>query len=173
MSVTFSGTAPSNFTLSAWKTHYKWDESDSQFASSNATLNAVWELCRYTLNAASLDTYTDSNTRERRPYEADGIIAATARLMVQRDFLWPRHSHAWVINDPTWPVEWKQITPFLGWQDYMATGQPDLSLAFMEQMYDRTMYKFMDNTTVLATNKMGQSDDSVNTLAAENLLEGT
>ena len=70
-------------------------------------------------------------------------------------------------------MEWKQITPFLGWQDYMATGQPDLSLAFMEQMYDRTMYKFMDNTTVLATNKMGQSDDSVNTLAAENLLEGT
>ena len=27
---------------------------------------------RYTLEAASLDTYTDSNTRERRPYEADG-----------------------------------------------------------------------------------------------------
>jgi hypothetical protein len=35
--------------------------------------------------AASLDSYSDSNTRERRPYEADGIIAATARLLVQRD----------------------------------------------------------------------------------------
>jgi hypothetical protein len=42
--------------------------------------------------------------------------------MLKRDVLWPRHSHAWVINSPTWPVEWKQITPFLGWQDYMATG---------------------------------------------------
>ena len=35
-------------------------------------------------------------------YEADGIIAATGRLLVQRDILWGRHSHAWVINDPTW-----------------------------------------------------------------------
>ena len=50
-------------------------------------------------------------------YEADGIIAATGRLLVQRDILWGRHSHAWVIHDPTWPVEWKQITPFLGWQE--------------------------------------------------------
>ena len=76
-------------------------------------------LLYYTPQAASLDTYTDSNTRERRPYEADGIIAATARLLVQRDVLWARHSHAWVIQSPTWPGEWKQITPFLGWQDYM------------------------------------------------------
>ena len=76
--------------------HYLWDPHDTHFTSSSETLNAVWELSRYTLEAASLDTYTDSNTRERRPYEADGIIAATARLLLQRDYLWPRHSHAWV-----------------------------------------------------------------------------
>jgi hypothetical protein len=101
----YNGPAPRNFTLSAWKVHYPYDPADSAFTSSNATLNAVWELCRYTLEAASLDTYTDSNTRERRPYEADGIIAATGRLLTQRDVLWPRHSHAWVIQYPTWPVE--------------------------------------------------------------------
>merc|ERR1711871_1541745 len=104
-----SGKPPSHFTLSAWKVHYPYDPADSHFESSNATLDAVYELSRYTLEAASLDTYPDSNTRERRPYEADGIIAATARLLIQRDYLWPRHSHAWVINDPTWPVEWKQL----------------------------------------------------------------
>jgi alpha-L-rhamnosidase len=157
VTVAFSGTMDlSGFTLSAWKTHYPYYDSDSQFTSSNATLNAVYELSRYTLEAASLDTYTDSNTRERRPYEADGIIAASARMLVQRDVLWPRHSHAWVMNDPTWPVEWKQISPFLGWQDYMATGTPELSLAFMDQMHDRTMLKFLDETGTLATNKMGR-----------------
>jgi len=155
VSLTFSN-LPSNFTLSAWKVHYKWDETDSYFTSSNATLNAVWELSRYTLDAASLDTYTDSNTRERRPYEADGIIAATGRLLVQRDYLWPRHSHSWVIQNPTWPVEWKQLSSFLGWQDYMATGQPDLSLAYMQQMYDRTMIKNLDSTGLLDTSKMGR-----------------
>ena len=67
ISLAFSGVAPSDFSVGAWKTHYPYDPSDSQFSSSNATLNAVFELCRYTLEAASLDTYTDSNTRERRP----------------------------------------------------------------------------------------------------------
>ena len=101
----------------------------------NATLDAVWRLARYTVHAASLDTYSDSNTRERRPYEADGVIAATARLLVQRDVLWARHSHAWVLQNPTWPVEWKQISPFLGYQDFMWTGQPDLALAFAPQSW--------------------------------------
>ena len=59
VSLTFSGTPPTNFTLTAWKTHYQWYEEDSAFSSNNATLNAVWELCRYTLEAASLDTYVE------------------------------------------------------------------------------------------------------------------
>ena len=76
-------------------------------------LNRVWELNRYTLEAAVLDTYTDSNTRERTPYEADGLIAATGRLMLQRDMMWARHSHSFIFTHPTWPVEWKQMTPNL------------------------------------------------------------
>jgi hypothetical protein len=120
-------------------------------------LNAVWELSRYTLEAASLDTYTDSNTRERRPYEADGGIAATARLLVQREYMWPRHSHAWTIQHPTWPVEWKQLTPFLGWQDYQATGRTDMAQAFTQQMYDRSQIGFLEDATgLLDTSKMGR-----------------
>ena len=157
VSLTFSGPAPAGFALSAWKVHYPWFEDDSAFVSSNATLNAVWHLARYTVNAASLTTYSDSNTRERRPYEADGVIAASARLLVQRDVLWARHSHAWVIQYPTWPVEWKQLTPFLGWQDYQWTGQPDLALAFMSQMRDRSMIGYLENSTgLLRTDKMGR-----------------
>jgi hypothetical protein len=67
VSLTFAGAAPKNFTLSAWMVHYPWQESDSSFSSSSATLDAVFELCRYTVHAAALDTYTDSNTRERTP----------------------------------------------------------------------------------------------------------
>jgi len=126
------------FTLSAWRVNYPWVESDSSFTSDNATLNAVYDLCRYTLYSASLDTYTDSNTRERTVYEADGMIAMSGRLVVQRDYLYARHSHAFVIQNPTWPVEWKQLDPFLGYQDYMATGQTDLAMAFTEIMHERT-----------------------------------
>lgn len=159
VSITFgtgNATAPA-FTLSAWRVNYPWVDSESSFTSSNATLNAVYDLCRYTLYSAAIDTYTDSNTRERTPYEADGIIAASGRLTLQRDFLWPRHSHAYVLQNPTWPVEWKQISPFLGWQDYMATGQPDLSLAFMDTMHERTFVGFLNASLgVLETEGMGQ-----------------
>jgi hypothetical protein len=55
--------------LSAWRVRYPWSESDSHFESSNTALNAVWKLCRDTLRITSLDTTTDSNTRERLPYE--------------------------------------------------------------------------------------------------------
>jgi hypothetical protein len=149
VSLVFSAAAPKNFTLSAWKVEYPYYPQDSAFHSSNATLNAVFELSRYTLEAASLDTFTDSNTRERDPYEADGIIAATSRLLIQRDFFWSRHSSAFVILNPTCPVEWEMITPFLGWQDYMATGQPDLAMSFANEMATRTFMRFIENSTGL------------------------
>jgi hypothetical protein len=56
-----------------------------------------YALCNYTMKATSLDTYTDSNTRERLPYELDGFIAATARLVTQREYAWPRHSFGYNI----------------------------------------------------------------------------
>jgi len=153
--LTFSDAAPT-FTLNAWRASYPWYETDSMFTSSNATLNAVYDLCRYTVFSAALDTYTDSNTRERTPYEADGMIAASGRILVQRDWLFPRHSHAYVLEHPTWPVEWLQITPFLAWQDHMATGQVDLALAFESRLHDNTKISFLENATgVLRTDKMG------------------
>ena len=153
--LTFSAPAPS-FTLNGWRASYPWYEEDSMFSSSNATLDAVYDLCRYTVFSAALDTYTDSNTRERTPYEADGIIAASGRILVQRDYLFPRHSHAFVLQNPTWPVEWKMTTPFLAWQDYMATGQPDFALAFEQKLHDSTMISYLEPSTgLLRTEKMG------------------
>ena len=43
-----------------------------------------------------------------------------------------------------------------GAQDFMATGQPDLAIAFTQQMYDRTMIGFLEPATgLLDTSKMG------------------
>ena len=62
-----------------------------------------------------------------------------------------------VIYDPTWPVEWKQITPFLGWQDYMWTGEPDLAAALVQPMYERTMISFREEASgLLDTSTMGR-----------------
>jgi len=152
--LTWSGPSPT-YIASAWRVAYPWHDGDSAFVSSNATLDAVYELCRYTVFSAALDTYTDSNTRERTPYEADGLIAASGRIAVQRDYLFPRHSHAYVLQNPTWPVEWKMLTPYLAWQDYQATGQPDLALAFEGRLHNSTMISYLEiSTGLLRTDNM-------------------
>ena len=129
-----------DLSLSAWGVQARWAAAETSFNSSNATLNAVFELCRYTLQAGVLETYTDSNTRERRPYEADGLIAATSRAWLQSDPLWARHSHAFVLQNPTWPIEWRQMTADLAWADYMATGSADFAEAFWPTLLSNTHY---------------------------------
>jgi hypothetical protein len=65
-------------------------------------------------------------------------------------------AQSFVLQVPTWPVEWKQTSALLGWQDFMSTGQPDLALAYEATMLERTFVSFLDATGVLATEKMGQ-----------------
>jgi hypothetical protein len=77
--VVTSGSVPLNFTVSAWTVQYEYVPTDSAFVSADSVLNAVHELARWTLEGGVVDTYTDSNTRERRPYECDGMIAAAGR----------------------------------------------------------------------------------------------
>ena len=70
--------------MQAWGVKYEYAPADSAFVSSNATLNAVHELARWTLDGGVVDTATDSNTRERRPYECDGLIAVTGQWANRR-----------------------------------------------------------------------------------------
>ena len=106
LSVVFSDAAPADWSIEAWRVQAPWEPTDTFFESSNQMLNRVWELASYTLQAAVTDTYADSNTRERRPYEADGLIAAGDRLLLQRSsIMWARHSHSWIIQFPTCKIQ--------------------------------------------------------------------
>ena len=52
-----------------------------------------------------------------------------SRYLMQRDFAWPRHSMQHVFNNPTWPTEWRQVTPLLAQIDYMFSNSSQLSEA--------------------------------------------
>jgi hypothetical protein len=151
------GAAPSDWGLGAWKVRQPWKASESHFDSDNATLNRVWELCRNTLDAGVIGTFTDSNTRERKPYEADGLIAVSARSLLQRNTIaWARHSASYVFSVPSAgaqppgaldgaPVqvsgapEWVQQNLNLAWWDYVNSGTTDLFKAFQDTLHGDTM----------------------------------
>jgi hypothetical protein len=48
-------------------------------------------------------------------------------------------------------VEWQQMTPLLGYQDYMATGSVDLFRTFEARMYERTQIALVDSTGLVNT----------------------
>jgi alpha-L-rhamnosidase len=60
ISINASGAAAplalADLSLSAWRVAAPWDESESAFSSTNATLDAVWAQSRYTLSAGDADT---------------------------------------------------------------------------------------------------------------------
>ena len=53
------------FTVKRWAVRYPFDDGDSRFKSSSNMLNQIWKLMSDSLQHTSLDTFTDSNTRER------------------------------------------------------------------------------------------------------------
>jgi len=111
---------------------YPFDASSSSFSSSNATLDSVWNLAKYTMLATTFAGIYVDGDRERTPYEGDAYIHQRGHYSVDREFALARHSHEYLLDHPTWPTEWKQHSIMIAWADWMYTGNVD-SLA---QAYD-------------------------------------
>ena len=140
--------------ITAWTVRYPWVDTDSSFDSPNEMLNAVWALCSNTIKVTSLDTTTDSNTRERLPYEADGLVTGASRSVLQRNALaWNHHSYRHNLENPTWPTEWRQVTPLVAFDDYMATGDSSLATTYWDYLEASTQVPFHFSHSVLAIPK--------------------
>jgi len=115
--------APSMVTQIA--VHYPFNDQAARFESSDETLNQIWELCRYSMKATSFcGVYVDGD-RERIPYEADAYINQLSHYAVDREFSLARFSHEYLLENPTWPTEWKQHSVTMAWADYMYTGNKE------------------------------------------------
>jgi hypothetical protein len=101
---------------------YPFDDTASDFVSSNKDLNAVWDLCKYTMKATPfMGIYTDG-TRERMPYEADAAIQQLGHYCTDREYAVARYTHEFLLYNATWPTEWILQSVMMGWNDYLWTG---------------------------------------------------
>lgn len=102
--------------------HYPWDEYASFFRSSNEDLNALWDLCKYSMKATSFaGVYVDGD-RERIPYEADAYINMLSHYAVDSEYSIGRYTHEYLMDFATWPTEWKQHSVMMAGIDLMYTG---------------------------------------------------
>lgn len=112
--------------IAAW---YPFHDESSAFSSSDKRINAIWDLCKYTMKATSFGGVFIDGDRERLPYEADAYINQLGFYACDREFSLSRYSHEYLMDNPTWPPEWKHHSVFMAWTDYLYTGDAE-SLAF-------------------------------------------
>lgn len=102
--------------------YYHFDETASEFHCSDERLNAVWDLCRYSIKATSfLGVYVDGD-RERIPYEGDALLNQLSHYGVDREYSMARFSWEYLIFHPTWPTEWNLQCCQMAWYDFLYTG---------------------------------------------------
>ncbi len=116
-----------------------WDDSAAAFASSDATLDRIWELCRYAIKATTFaGVYVDGD-RERIAYEADAFINQLSHYACDPDPLMARDTFDRLMQQPTWPTEWAFHMIFMAHADWMQTGDK----AWLAARYDALKPKLL------------------------------
>ena len=119
--------APESVTLRQMFVHAPFDDSASSFECSDETLNAVWNLCKHTMKAASAFGIYIDGERERIPYEADAYINLLSHYACDLDPRVARATFEHLLAHPTWPTEWSLHMPMIAAADTLATGDAVLA----------------------------------------------
>ena len=122
--------------------HYPFDDAASDFYSSSAVLNAVWDLCKYSIKATTFcGVYVDGD-RERIPYEGDAYINQLAHYGVDHEYAFARYSHEYMIENPTWCTEWHLHSVMMAWMDYLYSGETGSIEKFYDELCAKTLIDF-------------------------------
>ena len=144
-----SPVAPS--TIRQIAVHYPFDENASSFESSDTVLNAVWDICKYSIKATTFcGVYVDGD-RERIPYEGDAYINQLGHYSVDREYTLARYTHEYLIRYPTWPTEWQLHSVMMAWEDYMYTGELQSLETFYGDLCAKTLIDLARDDGLIST----------------------
>jgi alpha-L-rhamnosidase len=131
--------------------YYQFDDGAANFHSSDSTLNAVWELCKYSMKATSyLGTYVDGD-RERIAYEADAYINQLSHYAVDKEYTIARKTSEYLIYHPTWPTEWILQSVLIAWNDYLYTGDIRSAKNNYANLKAKSLTALADQTHLIST----------------------
>lgn len=120
--------------------HYPFNDDAASFTSSDETLNAVWDLSKYSIKATSFcGVYVDGD-RERIPYEGDAYINQLCHYTTDREYTLGRYSHEYLIMNPTWPTEWALHSVLMAWADYEYTGDKESMARYYKDLKAKTLH---------------------------------
>lgn len=131
--------------------HYPFDDLASHFESSDSTLNAIWELCKYSIKATSFAGIYVDGDRERIPYEVDAVINQLSHYAVDGEYSMARRSLEHLTRNTTWFTDCILHCVFLAYHDYLYTGD----IRSIRKDYDALKAKLLlplrDSTGLMST----------------------
>lgn len=139
--------------IEAWVVKYPSNYSQAKMDSSSALLNKIWEFSRYTIEATTIDMYTDSNTRQRDPVCQESVnINALSHYAVAPELAFPRYTLEYAINTPfsqlslppgQWPAEWYPLTLMAIKDWWMHSGDTSMIQKYYELFRNMTLERFI------------------------------
>ncbi len=147
--------------------HYPFNENASYFDSADPVINAVWDLCKYSIKATSFcGVYLDGD-RERIPYEADAYINQLGHYCVDREYTMARYSHEYLIENPTWPTEWILHSVLMAWADYMYTGNTESMQHYYDDLKAKSLMVLARKDGLISTTTGLVTDDVLKSIHFE------
>lgn len=137
--------------------HHPFDEGASHFASSSSELNAIWELCKYSIKATSFCGYYVDGDRERIPYEADAYVNQLSHYCVDREYALARRTHEYLIHNPTWPTEWILCSVLIAWEDYLYSGNDRSLRHYYADLQAKTLDALADPRGLISLERLTES----------------
>lgn len=145
-----------------------WDDQAASFKSSDATLDRIWELCRYSIKATSFAGIYVDGDRERIPYEADAYLNQISQYATDHDTQMARDTFDRLMKFPTWPSEWAPHMIFMAYADWMHTGDKTWLNAHYESLKSKMFNdRVQADGWVHSNQKQQQHDDIVDWPKAE------
>ncbi|TLF41741.1 alpha-L-rhamnosidase [Lacticaseibacillus zeae] len=123
--------------INGWAMQQRFPDNEGNFQSDSDLLNREYELSKYTIKATNQDVFVDSQARERRPYEGDLLVNANTSYTVSANYSLARHSLDYLIDNPTWPEDYKLFAIEMAWLDFLYTGDDTL----LKTRYTALQYK--------------------------------
>ncbi len=139
--------------------YYQFDEEASYFTSSDERLNAVYDLCRYSVKANTFNGDYAASERERMMYEADSYIHQMSHYAVDREFAIARYSLENMIYHATWPTEWIFHTILMAHADYWHTGNTDVIEEYFPELKAKLMIELASENYLISTRTGKQSPE--------------
>ncbi len=133
--------------------HSYWEDTASNFISSDTILNQVWDLCKYSIKATTFNGLYVDGDRERIPYEADAYLNQLSHYSVDQEYAMARQTIEYFMSNPTWPTEWQQHMALMFYADYMYTGNTELIKKYYQQLKHKTLMELSREDGLISSTK--------------------